>query len=104
MLESLHPLVAQLVARWDTMPTKIDLPKWQSVLQRLAAFVQAKRCLPGSYDTVLNEWLRRNLRRLERLPQELVKQLHASHPLIAAKVRAVQEKHVKRAGLKRRSR
>ena len=105
MLESLHPLVAELVAKWDAKTIQVDLPTWQSNLQRLVACVQAKGHIPSSTssDKVLYEWLRRNLRRLQRLPLELVKQLHNSHPLIAAKVHAAQTLHVERASLKRSS-
>ena len=105
VLESLHPLVAELVAKWKATTTRVDLSTWQSKLRRLAAYVQAKGHLPrpkGS-DKVLYEWFRRNLRRLHRLPQELVKQLHDSHPRIAAKVHAAKAKHVERTGLKRSS-
>ena len=94
MLESLHTLVAELLAKWDATPARIDLPKWQSRLRRLVAWVQENGHLPSTTgsETVLYEWLRRNLRRLSRLPQELVKQLLDSHLLIAAKVRAAQVK------------
>ena len=108
MLESLHPLVAELVRKWDARAARrttlrIDLPSWQRMLQRLVAWVQATGKLPssGCSDTGLYDWLRRNIRRLEQLPQELVKQLLDSHPLLAAQVRAAQAKHAERAGLQR---
>ena len=105
MLESLHPLVAELVAKWDTTPARIDLRLWQSTLQRVIACVQAKGHLPSSTscDTGMYDWLNRNILRLERLPRELVKKLHDSHALVAAKVRAVLAKQVQMAGLKRNS-
>ena len=98
LLESLHPLVAQLVAQWDTRTARIDLKNWQSMLQRLVACVQAKGHIPRatSSEKRLREWLYRNLQRLARLPRELVQQLHDSHPLVAAKVRAAQAKQVER--------
>ena len=98
MLESLHPLVAELVAKWSATTIRINLPTWQRKLHRLVNCVQAKGHLPRSVssDEGLYEWLRQNLQRLERLPRELVKQLHDSHPLIAAKVRAAQAKHVEK--------
>ena len=106
MLESLHPLVAELVWKWAAMAARrttprIDLPIWQRMLQRLVAWVQAKGHLPSTTcsDPRLYDWFRRNIRRLERLPEELVKQFHDSHPLIAAQVRAAQVKHAERAGL-----
>ena len=106
-LESLHPLVAELVVTWDTTPTKTDLSAWQSIFQRLVNWVQAKGHLPGSSSTSsekeLYYWLNRNLLRLERLPPELVEQLLDAHPLIAAKVRAAQAKRLERASLKRGS-
>ena len=103
MLESLHPLVAELVASWGSRTIRIDRPKWQRMLQRLVNCVQATGHLPSckGSEMVLYDWLRRILSRLQRLPRELVKQLHDSHPLIAAKVRAAQAMHVQRAGLKR---
>ena len=95
MLESLHPLVAELVGQWDTRTTlRID----QRMLQRLVTWVQAKGHIPGSTSSEkrLYDWLYRNLQRLEWLPRELVEQLHDSHPLIAAKVREAQAKRVER--------
>ena len=105
MLESLHPLVAELVAKWDAKVVQVDLPTWQSMLQRLVARVQAKGHLRSSTssDRRLYNWLDRNLRRLQRLPRALVKQLHDSHPLIDAKVRAAQALHAEKTGLKRSS-
>ena len=104
MLESLHPLVAELMVKWDTAPARIDLPAWKSMHQRLVTFVQVNGRLPRSAsagpDKGAYDWLYRNLGRLKRLPKELVKQLHDSHPLIAAKVRAAQQKQL-RARLKR---
>ena len=98
MLESLHPLVAELVGKWRATTTRINIPKWQQRLHELVTSVEAKGHLPSlcstSSDERLYEWLRRNLRRLGRLPQELVKQLHDSHPLLAAKVSAAQAKRV----------
>ena len=96
-LESLHPLVIELVGKWDTRPTlRIRLPAWQRMLRRLVACVQAKGHLPNAAcsqtEVGLYDWLNRNIRRVERLPKELVKQLLDSHPLIAAKVRAAQAK------------
>ena len=104
-LESLHPLVLELLANWSAPTSRIDLPIWQRMVHRLVVCVQANGHLPrsGSADKELYDWLYRNLRRLERLPQELVKQLLDSHPLIAAKVRAAQALHVGRTGLKRSS-
>ena len=102
ILESLHPLVAELVAKWDTTPTRIDLRAWQRMFQRLVNWVQAKGHLPGfsstSSDKELNlyNWLNRNLLRPQRMPQELVEQLLDSHPLIAAKVRAAQARCVEK--------
>ena len=102
-LESLHPLMAELLAKWGAKAARIDLPVWQRRLQRLVAWVQAKGRLPSSTgsETALYDWLNRNLRRLRRLPQDLVKQLLHSHPLIAAKVRAAQAKQMAWAGLKK---
>ena len=104
MLERLHPLVAELVAKWDARSTRIDLRAWQSVFRRLVNWVQAKGRLPRLSSTSsgkeLYNWLYRNLRRLERLPQELVQDLHDSHPLIAAEVRAAQMRQLGRARLK----
>ena len=56
--------------------------------------------LARSAEEGLYSWLYRNLRRLERLPQELVEQLRDSHPLIGARVRVAQVKHVAGARLK----
>ena len=106
MLESLHPLMAKLVVKWDTKTiTRVNLPIWQKKLQRLVAWVQAKGRLPSSTDSGsgLYDWLRRNVKRLEQLPRELVQQLLDSHPLIAAKVHAAQTKRVERVCLKRSS-
>ena len=102
-LESLHPLVAEFLAKWDAPTFRLDVPKWKGTLQRLVASVQANGELPSSRscDGPLYSWLYRNLLRLERLPPELVKQLHDSHPLIGAKVRAAQAKHRERASLMR---
>ena len=89
MLESVHPLVSELVAKWGSMPRQVNLPKWQDWLARLASFVAANRRLPSSKtERSLNSWLSWQLVRLDQFPKELVKQLRRSHPLIAAKVDA----------------
>ena len=99
MLESLHPLVAELVEQQDSRTIiKVNHPIWQRKLQRLVAWVQENGQLPYSAcsETGLYDWFCRNIRTLQRLPQELVKELYDSHPLIAAKVRAAQAKRVER--------
>ena len=104
MLESLHPLVADFMAKRDSRTARIDLPAWQTKLRRLVACVKAKKHIPrfgsGSSDRGLYDWLYRNLNKLDRLPRELVKQLQDSHPLIGAKVLAAQAKQVAGARLK----
>ena len=90
MLEAAHPLLAELVAEWDTRPIQVNREKWQAMLQRLVRFVSTKGRLPKSVPFELGscKWLLRQLSRLEQLPDELVQQLRKSHPLVGAAVEA----------------
>ena len=91
MLESAHPLVAELLAKWDHSPLRIKLPKWQAQLHKLVNFVKAEGRMPGttsSLELAAYKWFAWQVRRLQQLPNELLKQLRKSHPLIAAAVKA----------------
>ena len=102
MLESVHPLVAKLVEKWDANPARVDASNWQGWLERLVSFARARGRLPLSY-TIKSErpmylWLNRQVRRLEHLPEELVQQLRTSHPLITAAVNARKARKVRLNG------
>ena len=98
MLESVHPMVAQVVAEWDVRPPMVKLGPWQAWLHKLVQFTQDESRLPryclNRSERGLYAWLNRQLHRLGQLPNELVEQLRKSHPLIAAAVesRSAQKK------------
>ena len=97
MLQSVHPLVADRVAKWEQKTHRINLPKWEVMLATLVNYVTANGCLPQSASKssdYLYEWFSRQLRRLAQLPGELLEKLHQSHPLIAAAVAARSPKKV----------
>ena len=90
MLESVHPLVAELLAEWDSRPPKVRLGPWRAWLHKLVQFTQDESRLPqyclNRSERGLYAWLNRQLHRLGQLPEELVEQLRLSHPLIGAAV------------------
>ena len=100
MLQSVHPLVADRVAKWEQKTHRINLPKWEVMLATLVNYVTANGCLPQSASKssdYLYEWFSRQLRRLAQLPGELLRQ---SHPLISAAVAARSPKRCSSTGLR----
>ena len=95
MLEAVDPLVADLLAKWDARPPKVNVGSWEAWFQRLLDLVKSEgrlpKCDPKSAEKRLYEWFNRQLRRLEQLPNELVDQLRGSHRVIAAAVDLKQE-------------
>ena len=86
MLEEVHPLVKELLQKWDDSPVQIDLARWEKQLEKVLHIVKNHGRLPKRILEIAEyEWLRVQLRRLDALPPELAKRLRGSHPLIAAK-------------------
>ena len=91
ILESVHPLVANLVTEWDARHIQVKHDVWHARLHTLVELVKTKGRLPGSktsLELATYKWFDRQLRRLQKLPQELLLQLRESHPLIAAAIHA----------------
>ena len=84
MLEEVHPLVKELLQKWDDRPLKIDLARWEKQLEKVLHIVKHGRLPKRLLERAEYEWLRIQLRRLDCLPPELAKRLRGSHPLIAA--------------------
>ena len=104
MLESVHPLVAERIAKWAETTYSIRLPVWYDRLEGLVNFVVATNRLPTrSKEPSLRAWLNAQLGRLGQLPEELVEQLRLSHPLIAAAVAERSAKECTTTGLLRRA-
>ncbi|CAK9053777.1 unnamed protein product [Durusdinium trenchii] len=85
MLEEVHPLVKELLQKWDHAPLKISRVKWEKQLEKVLHIVNKNGQLPKQpSETAEYDWLRVQLLRLDVLPPELAKRLRGSHPLIAA--------------------
>ena len=85
MLEEVHPLVKELLQKWDHAPLNINRVKWEKQLEKVLHIVENHGRLPErTLEKAEYEWLAKQLRRLDALPPELAKRLCGSHPLIAA--------------------
>ena len=97
MLESVHPLVANVITEWDAAHLQVNHSAWQARFHTLVELVKTNGRLPGSktgLELAAYKWFDRQLRRLQKLPQELVLQLRKSHPLIAAAIHAEEAKRI----------
>ena len=92
MLEEVHPLVKELLQKWDDRPLKIDLARWEKRLEKVLHIVKHGRLPKRPSENTEYEWLRRQLRRLDALPPELAKRLRGSHPLVAEAARRLEQK------------
>ena len=93
MLEEVHPLVKELLQKWDDRPLKIDLAPWEEELEKVLHTVKKHGRLPKTKtERTEYEWLRVQLRRLGALPPELAKRLRGSHPLILEAARRSEQK------------
>ena len=84
MLEEVHPLVKELLQKWDDSPVQIDLARWEKQLEKVLHIVKHGRLPKRMLENAEYKWLWVQLRRLDALPPELAKRLRGSHPLIAA--------------------
>ena len=85
MLEEVHPLVKELLQKWDHKAVKIDLARWKKQLEKVLHIVEKHGRLPKvKTERTEYRWLGKQLRRLDTLPPELAKRLCGSHPWIAA--------------------
>ena len=93
MLEEVHPLVKELLQKWDDSPLKINRVKWEEDLEKVLDIVEQHGRLPkAKTEKPEYHWLWRQLRRLDTLPPELEKRLRGSHPLVAEAARRSEQK------------
>ena len=96
MLEEVHPLVSELLRKWDKTPIKVDLAKWNAQFEQLCSFVCLHQRLPKGVDAErgLDLWFRIQRHRLScgSMAPDLTARLLRAHPLIAAAVRNAQQK------------
>ena len=93
MLEEVHPLVKELLQKWDDRPLKIDLALWEEEVEKVLHTVKKHGRLPKwKTDKTEYTWLWTQLRRFGALPPELAKRLRGSHPLVAEAARRSEQK------------